>query len=113
MQTKTITYASNSIRTINSGVPAVHSLSCSHPFSKEENELFKALSKNTHDSIWGEAIRLCIKAVREKSDYKKFKNLVKCLSEQANDNPETMVKILGEEGYSVLRKVSRAEMQHG
>jgi hypothetical protein len=108
MQTKTTTYGhsiSNSPK-----LPGVLYNGNSQPvhFSKEENDLYKILSTIKYKSHWYAGIKQACEGVRVRGDISTFKQLISELTSQANDQPDAMKNILGEEGYSALRKVSRA-----
>ena len=73
-----------------------------HQVTKEENELYKILRQNTHDSIWGCAIRKVTKEVGRDGGIPRFRKLIEQLQSQAKDCPESMKIIIGERAYGLL-----------
>jgi hypothetical protein len=109
MQTKTKLYAT-STRTDNS---PVYNLLPAHSICNEnsrltdtEKELYKALSKVSTKTLWGAAIQDCLQRFDSTGNRELFTELSMSLASQLKDSNEIMLKIIGEDGVSALRKVS-------
>lgn len=79
--------------------------SSSKHFTEEENRLFKALSRNQSESIWGYAIREVCKDVRHNGNLPRFRKLIESLKSQANDNSQLMELIIGSEAVRMIKEL--------
>ncbi len=64
----------------------------SEDLTPPEKQVFEQLRQLQHNSIWG----IAISNVCEVPDVTRFRELIKSLKSQYNDNPEVMTSILGE-----------------
>lgn len=63
-----------------------------------EKYIFRLLCEVEHDSIWGVAIKL----FNKNPTLTHLRLLIDQLTSQANDNPESMAKVIGEELVEIL-----------
>jgi hypothetical protein len=115
MSTKTKTYHAT---TANPGI-SNNSLLCSlsdctvnsRPLSKEESKTLKAISSTENESFYNGIIRQRFQEIEQGSDAILYTELIDTLVSQLNDCEATMLKIIGENGVSALRKVSTYSKQ--
>lgn len=74
----------------------------SEAFTKEEESAYQILSQTKRDSLWGEVIGRTL----AKGSVTEFRELIRQLKSQANDCPDTMIKIIGVDGYRSLMNIS-------
>lgn len=109
MQTKTKTYATATTgnRTMdNLLLTDSNSNKNSRQLSKEESKTLKAISSTENESFYNGIIRQRCKEIEQAGDVILYTELIDTLVSQLNDCEATMLKIIGENGVSALRKVS-------
>jgi hypothetical protein len=108
MQTKTKLYAhtttGNSL--MDGFLPTTHCTGSNNGLSNQEKELYKALCKVSSKTLWGAAIKDCLQRFDSTGNRELFTELSMSLASQLKDSNEIMLKIIGEDGVSALRKVS-------
>jgi hypothetical protein len=108
MSTKTKLYATS--RTDNSPVynllPAHSICNENSRLTDQEKELYQALCKVSSKTLWGAAIKDCLQRFDSTGNRELFTELSMSLASQLKDSNKIMLKIIGEDGVSALRKVS-------